>query len=56
MTANASGGALRAAACVLALALLGPAGTPPARAASNFPDIPVWVIAGGWRDSTIAAG
>lgn len=52
MTANASGGALRAAACVLALALLGPAGTPPARAASNFPDIPVWVIAGGWRDST----
>ena len=52
MTVNASGGAFRAAACVLALALLGPAGTPPARAASNFPDIPVWVIAGGWRDST----
>lgn len=52
MTVNAPGGALRAAACVLALALLGPAGTPPARAASNFPDVPVWTIAGGWRDST----
>jgi hypothetical protein len=56
MTVNASGGALRAAACVLALALLGPVGTPPARAASNFPDIPVWVIAGGWRDSTMMSG
>jgi hypothetical protein len=52
MTANASGGAFRAAACVLALALLGPAGTPPVRAAANFPDVPVWVIAGAWRDST----
>lgn len=55
MTAYASGGALRAAACVLVLALLSPAGTPPARAASNFPDVPVWVIAGGWRDSTHAS-
>src|SRR5262245_19125163 len=46
------GGALRAArhACLLFLgAVLGFA---PARAASNFPDIPVWSSVGAWQDST----
>jgi len=38
---------------VLALALLAGAGTRTARSASNFPDIPVWVEVGAWRDSTL---
>ena len=52
MTANAPGGALRAAACVLALALAGLAGARPVHAASTFPDVPVWVNPGAWQDST----
>ncbi len=52
MTANAPGGALRAAACVLALALAGLAGAHSARAASSIPDVPIWVNPGSWQDST----
>lgn len=36
-----------------ALALLGLAGiASPARAAANFPDIPIWSMAGAWQDSS----
>ena len=52
MSDNASGGARRAAACALVSALLGLAGVWPAHAASNYPDIPIWSLAGGWRDSS----
>ena len=58
MSANrveAGGGARRAArrACLLFLgACLGIVATRPARAASSFPDIPVWVNVGAWQDST----
>ena len=52
MSWNVSGGARRAA-TVLALALSAGAGTRPAHAASNFPDIPVWAEVGAWRDSSL---
>ena len=50
------GGAFRAAgrACLLiACAVLG---ATPARAASNFPDIPVWTNVGAWQDSSLIEG
>lgn len=53
MLDDASGGARRAAACALVSALLGLAAALPARAASDFPDIPVWAEAGRWRDSSL---
>ncbi len=53
MSKNAFGGALRAAACALALALVAGAWACPARAASSFPDIPVWANAGAWQDSSL---
>ena len=53
MSKNAMGGALRASACAFALALVAGAWACPARAASNFPDIPVWVNAGAWQDSSL---
>jgi hypothetical protein len=53
MSKNAFGGALRAAACTLALAVMAGASAQPARAASNFPDIPVWANAGVWQDSSL---
>src|SRR5260221_5775148 len=52
MSWNVSGGARRAA-TVLVLALLAGAGTRPARAAANFPNIPVWAEVGAWRDSSL---
>ncbi len=52
MSNNASGGAFRAAACVLALAFMAVAGTRTVQAASNFPDVPIWARAGVWQDST----
>src|SRR5882672_6671921 len=52
MSLTASGGGRRLAACALALALVAGARVHPARAASNFPDIPVWVEVGAWRDSS----
>jgi len=53
MSKNALGGALRAAACALALVLVTGAWASTARAASNFPDIPVWAKAGVWQDSSL---
>jgi len=46
------GGAFRAAgrACVLIVCTV--LGSAPARAASNFPDIPVWLNVGAWQDSS----
>ena len=52
MSHNASGGAFRAAVCAFVLALMGLATARPAHAASHFPDIPVWSIAGGFQDSS----
>ena len=58
MSANrveAGGGARRAArrACLLFLgAWFGISAVRPARAASNFPDVPVWVNVGAWQDSS----
>src|SRR5689334_25352722 len=46
------GGAWRAARRACLLIACGVLGFAPARAASNFPDIPVWTLAGAWRDST----
>src|SRR5262245_27559662 len=54
MAWNVSGGARRAAS-VLALALVAGAGARTSRAASNFPDIPVWAEVGAWRDSSLVA-
>ena len=53
MSMNASGGAIRAAVCAWVLAATAGTGALPARAASNFPDIPVWAIAGVWQDSSL---
>jgi hypothetical protein len=53
MSNNASGGALRAAVCACALALVGLASARPSLAASQFPDIPVWAKAGAWQDSSL---
>src|SRR5437773_2728626 len=50
-THDVGGGAFRAARACL-LFLCGVLGSGPARAASNFPDIPVWSIAGAWQDSS----
>jgi hypothetical protein len=52
MSHNAAGGAWRAAVCAFVLALLGLATARPAHAASNFPDVPVWSLAGQWQDSS----
>ena len=52
MPKNATGGALRAAVCALVLACWASAAVRPAHAASNFPDIPVWMNAGAWQDSS----
>jgi hypothetical protein len=46
------GGALRAARCACLLIACAVLGSPPARAASNFPDIPVWTNVGAWQDSS----
>ena len=53
MSKNATGGALRAAVCALALACWASAAARPARAASNYPDIPVWALAGAWQDGSL---
>ncbi len=53
MSDNASGGALRAAACALVLAFAAIAGTQPVHAASNFLDVPIWARAGVWRDASL---
>ena len=49
---NAHGGALRAAVCACAMALLGLVTARPVHAASSFPDIPVWSMAGKWHDNS----
>ena len=46
------GGASRAARRACLLMLCGVLGSAPVRAASNFPDIPVWTNVGAWQDST----
>src|SRR5215472_8837395 len=46
------GGALRAARCACLLIACAVPGAAPARAASNFPDIPVWTNVGAWQDSS----
>lgn len=53
MSKNAIGVAIRAAVCAVALALVAGASASPARAASNFPDVPVWVNPGVWQDSSV---
>jgi hypothetical protein len=53
---NAPGGVFRAAVCAWVLAVAASASVRPAHAASNFPDIPVWSLAGQWQDSTLAGG
>lgn len=53
MTKHVSGGALRAAVLAMALALVAGAPARPAQAAATTPDIPVWVNAGAWRDSSL---
>lgn len=52
MHRTAFGGALRAAVCAMALAVLAGASAHPVRAAANFPDIPVWANPGAWQDSS----
>ena len=49
---DVGGGALRAAHRACLLILFGVLVFAPARAASNFPDIPVWSLAGDWQDSS----
>src|SRR5215470_9382385 len=53
---DVGGGALRAArrACLLIACFA--LGAVPARAASSFPDIPVWTNVGAWQDSSTIAG
>jgi len=46
------GGASRAARRACLLMLCGVLGSAPVRAASNFPDIPVWTNVGAWQDSS----
>src|SRR6185369_7077996 len=46
------GGASRAARRACLLMLCGVLGSTPLRAASNFPDIPIWTNVGAWQDST----
>jgi|SRR5580765_624326 len=50
------GGAFRAAGRACMLIAFGVLGFAPARAASNFPDIPVWINVGAWKDSSTIAG
>ncbi len=53
MTQQTSGGALRAAVLAVTLALVASVAARPAHAASVTPDIPVWVNAGAWQDSSL---
>lgn len=53
MSNNAIGGAIRAAVCALVLAVAAGTWASAARAASNFPEIPVWANPGAWQDSTL---
>src|SRR5206468_2834335 len=55
MSKHAPGGALRAAVCALVLACWASAAVRPAHAAANYPDIPVWVNAGAWQDSSLVS-
>lgn len=55
MYLKASGGAIRAAVCALVLATMASTTAPAARAASNFPDIPVWANPGAWQDSSLVS-
>jgi hypothetical protein len=53
MSMNAPGGVFRAAVCAVVLALSASASVRPSHAASNFPDVPVWSLAGRWQDSSL---
>lgn len=53
MTKQTSGGAIRAAVLAVTLALVASVSARPAHAASVTPDIPVWVNAGAWQDSSL---
>src|SRR5580765_695975 len=53
MSMNAPGGVFRAAVCAWVLAISASASVRPSHAASNFPDVPVWSLAGRWQDSSL---
>jgi hypothetical protein len=53
MSMNAPGGVFRAAVCAWVLAVAASTSVRPAHAAANFPDVPVWSLAGRWQDSSL---
>jgi hypothetical protein len=53
MSMNAPGGVFRAAVCVWVLAISASTFARPAHATSNFPDVPLWSLAGRWQDSSL---
>ena len=52
---RAQHGSGSAVACALVMVLASLAAVAPARAASSFPDIPIWSEAGAWQDSSLVS-